>query len=381
MIKIKSNITKKNKNQSSYNTSILVNKENKENKANKANKVNKINKANKVNKVTKTRKNKVKVLTVKYVLPESEIETKEGDFYDTDDYNTIIDYDCDVYGLDETSSRICLLKLRKNVIPQDICINTFTALEKQAQKLNDNRGAAAGKIKKSQLPNHVKELIQKEKFRAYYKDASGIQRKSHISNRVRSNIIGYYDKPDRNILNKYGTAPKCRQTAFTRDEVEKWNSACDIFINGDTMFKKLMPREHTIQLRQCRKTPEYQIKDTAFSTVTVNYNYRSALHKDAGDLDDGFGNLMVLEKNKCVSSNEDVYGYTGGYLGFPKYGIAVDVRQGDFLAMNVHEWHANCKMICNCVKKEKCRNKDHFGRLSLVCYLRKNMIQCANMIN
>ena len=105
----------------------------------------------------------------------------------------------------------------------------------------------------------------------------------------------------------------------------------------------------------------------------------------------GFGNLIVLEKNKCLTNTindksketqskktKDVYSYQGGYLGFPKYGICVDVRQGDYLAMNVHEWHCNCKMICGCPRKEKCKNKNHFGRLSLVCYLRKGMIKCQH---
>jgi hypothetical protein len=42
----------------------------------------------------------------------------------------------------------------------------------------------------------------------------------------------------------------------------------------------------------------------------------------------------------------------------------VDVRQGDFLAMDVHEWHCNTPIIGT-------------GRLSIVAYLRKNMIKCA----
>lgn len=336
----------------------------------------------------KTKKHKtIPIIIVKCITTDSKLEKKEGHFFDNKEYKKIINYDCDVYGIDENGDKICLAKLRKNVIPQEVCIKAYQALEKQAQKLNDNRGAAAGLIDKRHLPKYVKEITQRDKFRAYYIDNNGIQRKGHISNRVRSNIIGYYDMPDRNILKRDGKAPKCRQTAFTRDEVEKWESACPIFKLGDKQFKKLMPKEHRIQLKQCRKTPKYQILDTAFSTVTVNYNYRSALHKDAGDLDEGFGNLMVLEKNKCIlldnnedkikSKNKQAYDYKGGFLGFPKYGIAIDARQGDFLAMNVHEWHANCKMICCCDKGVKCKNKDHFGRLSLVCYLRKNMIQCS----
>ena len=55
-----------------------------------------------------------------------------------------------------------------------------------------------------------------------------------------------------------------------------------------------------------------------------------------------------------------------------KYGVAVDVRQGDFLAMDVHQWHCNTPL-------EHSKNtieKGDVGRLSIVCYLRKNMIKC-----
>jgi len=323
----------------------------------------------------------IKVLECKNIFTDEYLSSQEGNFFTEKDYHKIISEDCDVYAIDENNNKFCLLKLRKNVIPHETCVNAYSSLEKQSQHLNDNRGAAAGRIRKSQLPDVVKQgtITNRDKFRVNYIDKYGIARKGHVSNRVRSNIIGYYDMPDRNLLAKNGDAPKCRQTAFTRDQVEKWENACPIFVAGDKQFKSLMPDRHKIQLKQCRKTPEFQIKNTAFSTITINYNYRSALHKDAGDLEEGFGNLMVLEKNKCVNPNTGkVYRYKGGYLGFPKYGIAVDVRQGDFLAMNVHEWHANCPIVCGCPKGKKCKKGvEHHGRLSLVCYLRKNMIKCA----
>ena len=78
-----------------------------------------------------------------------------------------------------------------------------------------------------------------------------------------------------------------------------------------------------------------------------------------------------------------VESYQGGYIGFPKYGIAVDVRQGDFLAMDVHQYHCNTPIkvgkMCNKksnIKNNRQKTKKH-GRLSIVCYLRKNMLKCA----
>lgn len=327
---------------------------------------------------------KPEIVIVKHCKTEEELKSKEGHFYEPKDFKKIVSTNCDVYAIDENDKKFILLKLRKGVIPEDVSISAYMALEKQAKHFNDNRGAAAGLVRKSQLPDYVDKITNRDKYRVNYIDNKGIERKGHISNRVRSNIIGYYDMPDRNALKRDGHAPKCRQTAFTRDKVSKWTKAIPIFQVADSQFKKLMPSRHRVQLERCCKTRDFQIANTAFSTITINYNYRSALHKDAGDLEEGFGNLMVLEKNKCISkddnninSQNEIYPYTGGFLGFPKYGVAVDVRQGDYLAMNVHEWHANCPIVCGCPKGKKCnKGIEHHGRLSLVCYLRKNMINC-----
>ena len=61
--------------------------------------------------------------------------------------------------------------------------------------------------------------------------------------------------------------------------------------------------------------------------------------------------MVVIEKGK----------YTGGETCMPQYGIGVDVRTGDVLYMNVHEWHGNLP-----IKKETPETQ----RLSVVCYLR-----------
>ena len=172
-----------------------------------------------------------------------------------------------------------------------------------------------------------------------------------------SNIIGYFDKPDRNIK---VNAPPCRETAFTSQQVEKWNRVIPLIQEIDKQFKKLIPDRHKKQLQRAKQTPKFQIKGTSFSTVTINYNWRTALHTDAGDLPQGFGNLVVLEEGE----------YSGGYTGFPQYGVCVDVRHGDFLGMDVHKFH------CNTEIRPITKN---YSRLSLVCYLREKMIRCKHL--
>jgi hypothetical protein len=47
-----------------------------------------------------------------------------------------------------------------------------------------------------------------------------------------------------------------------------------------------------------QSSQDFIIKDTAFSTVTVNKNFRTAGHYDNGDLKEGFGNLGVISQRR-----------------------------------------------------------------------------------
>jgi hypothetical protein len=237
-------------------------------------------------------------------------------------------------------------------------------LKKAAMKNHDNRGASAGVLDKNKLPTYANEQSQfnsadvsKFYIHGYKSKETGKYVKVSFGNIASSNIIGYFDKQDRNI--GADKAP-CRTTVFTAREVEKWDNVIPLLKSIDKQFKRLIPKKHKIQYDRAHET-NYVIDDTAFSTVTINYNWQTALHKDAGDLKEGFGNLVIIEGDGK---------YDGGCTGFPQYGVAVDVRTGDFLGMDVHEWHANTKIIP--------KTKD-YTRLSLVSYLRKNMIKCAGM--
>lgn len=312
----------------------------------------------------------------------SQIDAMEGRFFELKDYPLVIRSSCDIYGIQPDGSEKLLAKYRRSVLPAAACEAAYHALYKVAQLWTDNRGAAAGMLNLRNVPKHVGSIVKRDKFRVFYKSADGKVKKTNPGNEVRSNIIGYYDRPDRNALRDGAKmkGPPCRLTAFTRDEVEKWQTCQPLIQAVDRQFARLVPDRHRIQLARCRLTPRFQIGDTAFSTITVNYNYRTALHKDAGDLEEGFGNLVVLEKSKIkrrADEAEPAYEYNGGYLGFPRYGVCIDVRHGDFLAMDVHEWHSNTKMQCTCPAGPECKNDDHFGRLSLVFYLRKKMANCA----
>ena len=306
-------------------------------------------------------KNVKQIIIKKKKLTDEQIANKEGDYFNEKHYDKIIKYNADVYFINDNNEKILLARFRKNVIPKDLCKTAFDNLKDASKKYHDNRGAAAGKVKKENLPGYANDpslWVKEGKYRisGYISKITGKKVNNCLSNLSQSNIIGFFDKPDRNIK---VNAPPCRTTAFTSQQVEKWKKVIPFIKNMDEQFKKLIPDRHKLQFKRAKETPFY-IKGTSFSTVTINYNWRTALHKDAGDYEQGYGNLVVLEEGK----------YKGGYTGFPQYGIAFDVRNGDFLAMDVHEWHCNTKL--------KAITKD-FSRLSVVAYLRNKMIKCKGL--
>ena len=149
--------------------------------------------------------------------------------------------------------------------------------------------------------------------------------------------------------------PKCRQTGFTASEPEKWKKIVPLIQDIAEQYKKLFPEYYKYQFKQADKTV-YRIPGTPFSTVTTNLNLQTAAHTDRGNLARSMGNLVVIEKGK----------YKGGYTGFPQYGVAVDVRSGDFLGMDIHQVHGNTPI--------ESKDENH-ERLSLVSYLREKIVE------
>ena len=320
----------------------------------------------------------VKVYIVKPHLSDQEIGELEGTYFDESDFDIIIRGDADVYRLDHLGNKHLLLKIRKRVIPKAICQKTFDALIEEAKKPHTNRGAAAGLLTKRKLPRYVKEVVAKGKFRGKYIGHNDRVRKDDISNLSRSSIIGFYDQVDRNYYrtqkkNKDAVVVPCRMTKFTKEQPEKWRETWDFFKTIDGIFGELMPEAHLKQLNRASKTPDFQILDTAFSTATINYNWQTALHRDAGDFEEGFGNLVILEDPR-----KERMKWKGGYLGFPQYRVAVDVRNGDYLAMDVHQRHANTEIFQTDKSHSHSKMELEHARLSVVSYLRKNMIRCKN---
>lgn len=173
-------------------------------------------------------------------------------------------------------------------------------------------------------------------------------------NPVDSGIAGWYDR--------YPRIPYGRATTYTRDNPEKFAMAFPFLQTLNKGFKELLPWRWSNQRAAADKLdPRYLVPETVFTTLTVNKTFRTAAHRDAGDLDAGLSNLLVLSNGG---------NFTGGYLIFPEVRVAVNVRPGDLLLVNNHEIiHGNTPIVLGDDKAE---------RISLVCYFRENMLQLGS---
>lgn len=174
------------------------------------------------------------------------------------------------------------------------------------------------------------------------------------ANGVLSGIAGWYDR--------YPRIPYGRATSYTKNNPEKFAMAYPFLQTLAKGFKELLPWRFNNQMEAAKKLdPSYLVPGTPFTTITVNKTFRTAAHFDAGDLDTGLSNLLVLSNNG---------NYSGGYLIAPEYRVAVNVRPGDLLLINNHEvMHGNTPIVLNDPEAE---------RVSLVCYFRENMLQLGS---
>ena len=173
------------------------------------------------NKTIKKSKKVKQLIIKKKLMTDEEIKDKESEYFSKKDFKHIIKRDLDVYYLKD-GKKVLLAKFRKKVIPKKLCKLVIDNLKEAAKKEHDNRGPAAGPIDFKKVPQYVKKENVKEqgKYRiyGYYSDTTHKLVNNYIGNKAQSNIIGYFDRPDRNTntINQ-----PCRLTAFNANEPDR----------------------------------------------------------------------------------------------------------------------------------------------------------------
>jgi len=273
-------------------------------------------------------------------IPDDEFKKKySGKHFDKSWYSNVIDSNGDGYYIDSLGNTKVLFKFRKNQITtalQDLAISSFL---QESKKKHSNRGMAGG--------------IPEGDGNARHYTSTGQNEGTYIA----SNISGYFDRPLREHRGKLGTIVAGRTTAFTLNNQELWEKGLPFIEKCSKIYMHLGGKYYTTQKKEyslIRK--ELKIPKTVFTTITSNYNWRTACHCDAGDFSGGLGNLIITGKD-----------FTGGYLGFPQFKVLIKIEPGDFLLMDNHQYHCNTQISL--------KSKDGF-RLSFVMYIREDMKLC-----
>ena len=290
----------------------------------------------------------MKSIKLQPVMTEEEANNLIGTHLDEGKIHHLVEEDTEVFK--ENGELLCILK--KNVVPEMTLENARAPFRKAISPSN-NRGSAAGEIGNlysigDKIGSAVIGEIRGNQYRALLKN--GTLSKTMHAIPVDSSVIGYMDR--------YPRIPYCRTTAFSQKFFNEYNMCVPYIKCIDDVFKNYAPHRYKIQKAMAdASSQDFIIKDTAFTTVTVNKNFRTAAHKDAGDLKEGFGNLGVISRGK----------YDGFYTVLPKYGVGLNIGHGDVALFDVHEVHGNTEP----------KKITYFERISVVCYYREKMIYCG----
>ena len=315
----------------------------------------------------------IKTLKFDRLYSDEDLKTLTGTYLDDEWIHETINSDADIYDA-ETGEMVCSFR-KKRVSPAltTLALDTLAPLAVASR----GRGAAAGPIDPTSQYWSKRKLVNTKGFRTSYLKEDGTPSKMQVNNQVGSIALGFFDK-----LKSLGVDKPCRLTWHTNAHLQKYEEGLPFIDELDRWYKKTNPEKHKEQLDRANIHPNYKIRKTAFSTVTVNRTFRTALHKDRGDFG-GWATLSVLEHGR----------YRGGLFMLPAYGLGINMREGDVLVANVHLYHCNSPIWTtkeddeyNETLPEKFKIDKNVGtlgldkkyaRISFVCYLRENLIHCG----
>jgi hypothetical protein len=164
-----------------------------------------------------------------------------------------------------------------------------------------------------------------------------------------SGTIGFFGRDPNNNW--------ARECSWNRNNPYLFGRVLPLIRRIDAGFKEALPIRYLLQKEFVdRLDPRFVVEGTCFTTITVNKNYRTAAHRDAGDLSQGFSNISVFSNGRSFS---------GGHLVLPEFNVEVCLSPGDLLLISNHDYiHQNTAI----------RNDDpESERLSLVCYAREDL--------
>lgn len=255
-----------------------------------------------------------------------------GKFVDESYYDVLINEDVTIYKPNGDMLAVFL----KNKI-DNVSINNILPFLAGLKLKTNNRGVAAG-------TGYTNKILK-----------NGLKSKTNRTTKmgeVDSGVIGFVERSPR--------FPYCRPTAFNLKFPDKFKKIMPFLNQINGLFMIYGGERAVNQYILTKKTsPDFIIPGTNFTTVTINRNFRTACHMDAGDLPQGLSCMAVLSSGK----------YTGGVLVLPDFKIGINLTHGDLIIFDPHEYHGNT-MIVPLTKNA--------ARYSFVCYYREKIQFCLS---
>lgn len=290
-------------------------------------------------------------IIVKQILSDTEIKQLEGNFVNETHIEHLITKDTII--VNEKNDLVAVLI--KNAVNKNILDSCRTSFRKASKRSSNNRGMASGNLETiykvgDKIGDRVIGKIDGFRYTPINIKNGKLSNTSYALT-VNSSTVGFSDR--------YPRIPYCRTTTFTQKNLLEYKKMIPYILKVNEIYNKFANKQYIKQKKLAELTnQDFIIKDTAFTTVTVNRNFRTACHYDKGDYKNGMGNLGVLS----------IGNYKGGVTVIPKYGLGLDVRDGDIALFDVHELHGNTKL----------EKRGYAERISIVCYFREKMLYCGN---
>lgn len=254
-------------------------------------------------------------------------------FMDQNNYDTILSETTRVNKPDGSP----LLILIKKAISEESYAKAYPALKK-INSMTCNRSTASG------MP-----AIHMKKKDGTISNYSQVPRGWDVL----SAVIGYFERDPRR--------PYCHACKWNDENYDLFQKLFPLLVECSSHFKEQVPDRWAVQKSYVDRThKDFVIPGTVYTTLTLNKNFRTAAHKDAGDLAAGFSNMAVFREGV----------FAGGNLVLPDWRIAVELDHLDLVMFDAHQFHGNTQ-VTPITKKGQ--------RTSLVMYYRERMTACKSV--
>jgi thymine dioxygenase / DNA helicase len=137
---------------------------------------------------------------------------------------------------------------------------------------------------------------------------------------VRHGMLGYLDATQDKSFHK---------TRLTKKHPKMLRRNKTLIELVDKLYKQYLRDIYALQRTEVKKAPRCRLWHTAFSTIYLAKNFRTAYHTDHGNLRGVMTALLAMGN------------FTGGELVLPRWRIAFALRPGDVLFFDPQHLHGN----------------------------------------